>query len=132
MLMRQSPRVLVVDDHPGVRRMIAALLKDVGYAHVDEAADGSSALARLQETACDLVLVDAELPGMSGIDLLKLIRADASTQAMPVMLVTAEASRTQMIEAAKAGLNGYILKPFGAEDLKARIGRIQSRLAAAA
>jgi two-component system chemotaxis response regulator CheY len=130
--MHQPSRVLLVDDHPGVRRMVAALLREAGCLHIDEAADGYSALTRLEAAVHDLILIDEDLPGMSGIDLLKMIRATPRIQALPVLLVTAEAGREQMIEAAKAGLNGYILKPFGVEDLKARIGRIQTRLAAAA
>lgn len=130
--MRQSSRVLLVDDHPGVRRMVAALLREAGCLHVDEAADGYGALMQLETAVHDLILIDEDLPGMSGIDLLKVIRAKTRIQTLPVLLVTAEAGRAQMIEAAKAGLNGYILKPFGAAELKARIGRIQTRLAAAA
>jgi two-component system chemotaxis response regulator CheY len=130
--MRQSSRILLVDDHPGVRRMICSLLQEAGYQQIDEAAEAQGALKLLETKPYDLVLIDAELPGISGIDLLKVIRGDARTQMLPVLLVTAQAGREQMIEAAKAGLNGYILKPFGVEDLKARIGRIQTRLATAA
>ncbi len=130
--MRQPSKILLVDDHPGVRRMIRSLLQEAGCQQIDEAADARGALTLLETAAYDLALIDAELPGISGIDLLKVIRGKARTQALPVLLVAAEAGREQMIEAAKAGLNGYILKPFGVEDLKARIGRIQTRLAAAA
>lgn len=130
--MRQPSRILLVDDHPGVRRMISALLQEAGCQQIDEAADAQGALTLLENAAYDLVLIDADLPGISGIDLLKVIRSDARTQGLPVLLVTAEAGREQMIEAAKAGLNAYILKPFGVEDLKGRLGRIQTRLAAAA
>jgi len=130
--MRQPSRVLLVDDHPGVRRMVAALLREAGCEHIEEAADGQGALARLEKATYDLLLIDQDLSGMTGIDLLKVIRGSARTQSLPVLLVAAEAGREQMIEAAKAGLNGYILKPFGVEDLKGRIERIQTRLAAAA
>lgn len=121
-------KILVVDDFSTMRRIIKNLLRDLGLHNVSEADDGSTALPMLQNGEYDFVVTDWNMPGMQGIDLLKAIRADASLSHIPVLMVTAEAKREQIIEAAQAGVNGYIVKPFTAATLKEKLDKIFERL----
>lgn len=130
--MDKNTKFLVVDDFPTMRRIVKNLLADLGYNNVVEADDGQTALPVLKGGDIEFVVTDWNMPGMTGIELLKAIRSDAATASLPVLMVTAEASKEQIVEAAQAGVNGYIIKPFTAETLKEKLDRIIARLQAAA
>jgi two-component system chemotaxis response regulator CheY len=117
-------KLLVVDDFSTMRRIIKNLLNDLGYANVSEADDGKTALPMLQAGGFDFLITDWNMPGMPGLDLIKAVRADAKLAKMPVLMLTAEAKREQIIEAAQAGVNGYVIKPFTAETLKEKLDKI--------
>ena len=102
-------KILVVDDFSTMRRIIKNLLRDLGFTNVQEADDGSTALPMLQNGDFDFVVTDWNMPGMQGIDLLRAIRADAKLKHIPVLMVTAEAKKEQIIAAAQAGVDGYIV-----------------------
>ena len=120
----KNMKVLVVDDFSTMRRIVKNLLRDLGFTNLQEADDGSTALPMLQNGDFDFVVTDWNMPGMQGIDLLKAIRADAKLAHIPVLLITAEAKKEQIIMAAQAGVNGYIVKPFTAGTLKTKIDKI--------
>jgi len=122
-------KVLVVDDFSTMRRIVKNLLRDLGFTNIQEADDGSTALPMLQSGEFDFVVTDWNMPGMQGIDLLRAIRADASLSHIPVLMVTAEAKKEQIVMAAQAGVNGYIVKPFTAATLKTKLDKIFDRLA---
>lgn len=130
--MNKNIRILIVDDFSTMRRIVKNLLNDLGFSNFAEADDGNSALIELRKGAFDLVVTDWNMPGMPGIDLLKAIRADAALAKIPVLMVTAEAKREQIIEAAQSGVNGYIIKPFTADTLQDKLGKIFERLEKAA
>jgi two-component system, chemotaxis family, chemotaxis protein CheY len=121
---------LVVDDFSTMRRIIKNLLNDLGYANVTEADDGNTALPMLQNGKFDFLITDWNMPGMPGLELLKHVRADARLAKMPVLMLTAEAKREQIVEAAQAGVSGYVIKPFTAATLKEKIDKILATLAA--
>ncbi len=125
-------KILVVDDFSTMRRIIKNLLRDLGFNNTSEADDGSTALPMLQNGDFDFLVTDWNMPIMQGIDLLKAVRADERLASMPVLLVTAEAKKTQIVEAAQAGVNGYIVKPFTAQTLKEKLEKIFERLEGAA
>lgn len=125
-------RILIVDDFSTMRRIVKNLLNDLGYTNTTEADDGKTAWPLLQAGSFDFVVTDWNMPGMTGIELLKTIRADARIGKTPVLMVTAEAQRDQIIEAAQAGVNGYIIKPFNAVTLKEKIDKIFQRISEAA
>lgn len=121
-------KVLVVDDFSTMRRIVKNLLRDLGFTNISEADDGSTALPMLQGGDFDFVVTDWNMPGMQGIDLLKAIRADERLSHIPVLLITAEAKKEQIVMAAQAGVNGYIVKPFTAATLKTKLDKIFERL----
>ena len=125
----KNMKVLVVDDFSTMRRIVKNLLRDLGFTNISEADDGSTALPMLQGGDFDFVVTDWNMPGMQGIDLLKAIRADDSLKHIPVLMVTAEAKKEQIVMAAQAGVNGYIVKPFTAATLKTKLDKIFERLA---
>ena len=127
--MDKNMKILIVDDFSTMRRLIKNLLRDLGFNNTQEADDGSTALPMLQKGDFDFVVTDWNMPGMQGIDLLKAIRADDSLKHLPVLMVTAEAKREQIIAAAQAGVNGYVVKPFTAATLKEKLDKIFERLA---
>ena len=129
--MSKHLRFLVVDDYSTMRRIVKNLLHDLGYPNVAEADDGKTALPMLQGGGYDFVVTDWNMPGMPGLDLLKAIRADESLAKIPVLMVTAEAKREQIVEAAQAGVSGYVIKPFTAETLKQKLDKILDARAAA-
>src|SRR6202034_1993376 len=131
--MRVQPNLnfLVVDDFSTMRRIIKNLLHDLGYANVTEADDGKTALPLLKEGNFDFLITDWNMPGMPGLELLKQVRADARLAKLPVLMLTAEAKREQIVEAAQAGVNGYVIKPFTAATLKEKIDKILAARAAA-
>ncbi len=130
--MNKDMKILIVDDFSTMRRIIKNLLRDLGFNNTAEADDGATALPILQSGSFDFLVTDWNMPGMTGIDLLKAVRADAKLAKLPVLMVTAEQKRDQIIEAAQAGVNGYIVKPFTAITLKEKIDKIFERLAATA
>lgn len=124
----KSMKILIVDDFSTMRRIIKNLLRDLGFTNVQEADDGSTALPMLQSGNFDFLISDWNMPGMTGIDLLKAVRADARLAKLPVLMVTAESKREQIIEAAQAGVNGYVVKPFTAATLEEKIKKIFERV----
>ncbi len=121
-------KILVVDDFSTMRRIIKNLLRDLGFSNTQEADDGLTALPMLQSADFDFLITDWNMPGMQGIDLLKAVRADAKLASLPVLMVTAESKRDQIVEAAQAGVSGYIVKPFTAQTLEEKIGKIFERI----
>ncbi|WP_067660727.1 chemotaxis response regulator CheY [Ferrimonas marina] len=126
--MDKNMKILIVDDFSTMRRIIKNLLRDLGFNNTQEADDGTTALPMLQSGEFDFVVTDWNMPGMQGIDLLRAIRADDNLKHLPVLMVTAEAKREQIITAAQAGVNGYIVKPFTAATLKEKLDKIFERL----
>ncbi|WP_435408363.1 chemotaxis response regulator CheY [Pleionea litopenaei] len=121
-------KILIVDDFSTMRRIVKNLLRDLGFTNTAEADDGQTALPMLQSGDFDFLVTDWNMPGMQGIDLLKNVRADPALKDLPVLMVTAEAKREQIVEAAQAGVNGYIVKPFTAGTLKEKIDKIFERI----
>lgn len=121
-------KILIVDDFSTMRRIIKNLLRDLGFNNTMEADDGSTALPMLQNGTFDFLITDWNMPNMEGIALLRAVRADEHLKSLPVLMVTAEAKRDQIIEAAQAGVNGYIVKPFTAETLQEKIDKIFERI----
>ncbi|TQV65390.1 MAG: chemotaxis protein CheY [Halothiobacillaceae bacterium] len=126
--MDRNMKILVVDDFSTMRRIIKNLLRELGFTDVDEADDGSTALPMLKTGKYDFLVTDWNMPGMTGIDLLKAVRADPELNKLPVLMVTAEAKREQIILAAQTGVNGYVVKPFTSGTLKEKIEKIFERL----
>lgn len=127
--MESHLKILIVDDFATMRRIVKNLLTDLGYTNAHEASDGNTGWSMLQSGSFEFVVTDWNMPGMTGIDLLRNIRAEPRLANLPVLMVTAEAQREQIIEAAKAGVNGYIIKPFTAVTLKEKIDKIFARQA---
>lgn len=128
--MDKGMKILIVDDFSTMRRIIKNLLRDLGFNNTMEADDGSTALPMLQNGDFDFLITDWNMPNMPGIDLLREVRKDDRLKSLPVLMVTAEAKRDQIVEAAEAGVNGYIVKPFTAETLKEKIEKIFERIEA--
>ena len=123
-------KILIVDDFSTMRRIIKNLLRDLGYNNTSEADDGNTGLPMLQSGNFDFLVTDWNMPGMTGLDLLRAVRADARLNSLPVLMVTAEAKKEQIVMAAQAGVNGYIVKPFTAQTLKEKIDKIFERIEA--
>ncbi len=118
-------KFLVVDDFSTMRRIVRNLLKELGFTNVDEAEDGVAALQKLKAAGnFQFVITDWNMPNMTGIDLLKAIRADAALKHLPVLMITAEAKKENIIEAAQSGASGYIVKPFTAAVLDEKLNKI--------
>jgi two-component system chemotaxis response regulator CheY len=122
--MNAEMKFLVVDDFSTMRRMVKSVLNELGYSNVTEADDGSTALPLLRDGNFDFLITDWNMPGMPGLDLLKAVRANAKLAKLPVLMLTAEAKRDQIVEAAQAGVNGYVIKPFTADVLKKKLTKI--------
>ncbi|GAA5158260.1 chemotaxis response regulator CheY [Viridibacterium curvum] len=121
-------KFLVVDDFSTMRRIVRNLLKELGYTNVDEAEDGVVAMQKLAAGGFEFVVTDWNMPNMTGIELLKNIRANSQLQHLPVLMITAEAKKENIIEAAQAGASGYIVKPFTAATLSEKLGKIFEKL----
>ncbi len=117
-------KVLVVDDMSTMRRIIKNVLKQIGYTSVEEAPDGKEALKKLKGGGFGLVVTDWNMPVMTGLELLKAIRADAELKILPVLMVTAEAQKENIIEAIQAGVSNYVVKPFTAEALLEKLTKV--------
>ena len=117
-------KFLVVDDFSTMRRIVRNLMKELGFTNVEEAEDGVEALKKLRGGDFEFVVSDWNMPNMTGIELLRAIRADASLKHLPVLMVTAEAKKENIIEAAQAGASGYVVKPFTAATLDEKLKKI--------
>ena len=129
-MVQKAIKILVVDDFPTMRRIIKNLLKDLGFENVDEAEDGVMGLEKLRNNNFDLVVSDWNMPNMDGLVMLKTIRADPELAKLPVLMVTAEAKKENIIAAAQAGANGYVVKPFTAAVLEEKLNKIFEKLSA--
>ena len=121
-------RFLVVDDFSTMRRIVRNLLKELGFLNIDEAEDGAVALAKLTSEHFDFVVTDWNMPNMDGLTLLQQIRANGQIKHLPVLMITAEAKKENIIAAAQAGASGYIVKPFTAGTLNEKLGKIFDKL----
>jgi len=117
-------KILVVDDFSTMRRIVRNLLKELGFSNVYEAEDGVDALRKLRAESFDFVVSDWNMPNMTGIELLREIRKDGALKHLPVLMVTAEAKKENIIEAAQAGASGYVVKPFTAITLDEKLKKI--------
>jgi two-component system chemotaxis response regulator CheY len=123
-----NTKFLVVDDFSTMRRIVRNLLKDLGYTNVDEAEDGVMGLAKLKSGGFEFVISDWNMPNMDGLTMLQNIRADAELSKLPVLMVTAEAKKENIIAAAQAGANGYVVKPFTAATLDEKLAKIFEKM----
>jgi two-component system, chemotaxis family, chemotaxis protein CheY len=124
-------KFLIVDDFSTMRRIVRNLLKEIGYGNADEAEDGQAAFAKLQGGGFDFVVSDINMPNMNGFELLAQIRADAGLKHLPVLMVTAEAKKEDIVMAAQAGASGYIVKPFTKATLEEKLQKIVQKMQAA-
>ena len=128
-MLDKSIKILVVDDFPTMRRIIRNLLKELEFVNVDEAEDGAAGLEKLKGGNYGLVVSDWNMPNMDGLAMLQAIRADPVLAKLPVLMVTAEAKKENIIAAAQAGANGYVVKPFTAITLEEKIIKIFEKIA---
>lgn len=126
--MDKNIRILIVDDFSTMRRIIKNLLNDLGFSNTAEAEDGGAAMTMIRGGGFRFVITDWNMPGVTGIELLRMIRADPTHGKLPVLMVTAESKREQIIEAAQAGVSGYVIKPFNAQTLAEKMGKIFERM----
>jgi two-component system chemotaxis response regulator CheY len=124
----KNMNILVVDDFSTMRRIVKNLLMEIGFKNIDEADDGKTALPILEKGGIDFLVTDWNMPGMTGLDLLKSVRANPELSSIPVLMVTAEAKREQIMEAAASGVNGYVVKPFTADTLREKVDKVFARL----
>lgn len=125
----KNMRFLVVDDFSTMRRIVRNLLKELGFVNVEEAEDGAIALQMLKAGGFDFVISDWNMPNMDGLTLLQSIRADGNLKKLPVLMVTAEAKKENIVAAAQAGANGYVVKPFTAATLDEKLNKIFQNMA---
>lgn len=121
-------KILVVDDFPTMRRIVRGVLKQLGFNNIDEAEDGVQALSKVKAGKFDFIVSDWNMPNMEGIDLLRQIRGTPELQHLPVLLVTAEAEKEKIMEAIKAGVNNYVVKPFNAATLQEKMDKIFDKI----
>jgi len=124
----KNMKFLIVDDFSTMRRIIRNLLKELEFTNADEAEDGIAALAKLRGGNFEFVVSDWNMPNMTGIELLKAIRADDTLKHLPVLMVTAEAKKENIIAAAQAGASGYVVKPFTAAVLEEKLNKIFEKM----
>ena len=120
----KTMKILVVDDMSTMRSIIRATLEQLGFVKIEEAEDGQAALKKLRAGSFAFVISDWNMPGMTGIDLLRIIRSDDKLKAIPVLMVTAEAKKENLVEAIQAGVTNFIVKPFTAEVLQEKMNKI--------
>jgi two-component system chemotaxis response regulator CheY len=128
----KNMKFLVVDDFSTMRRIVRNLLKELGFGNVDEAEDGAIALQKLKAGGFDFVISDWNMPNMDGLTLLQSIRAEEGLKKLPVLMVTAEAKKENIVAAAQAGANGYVVKPFTAATLDEKLNKIFQNMGAQA
>ena len=121
-------RFLIVDDFSTMRRVMRGMLHEMGFDAVDEAADGAAALERLRESEFDFVITDIGMPTMGGFELLSAIKKDERLRQLPVLMVTAEAKKEDIVTAAQAGAAGYIVKPFTKATLEEKVNKIIEKM----
>lgn len=119
---------LVVDDFPTMRRIVRSLLKELGFTNVEEAEDGQDALNKLRAGKFEFIVSDWNMPNLDGLEMLKEIRQDDALKELPVLMVTAEAKKENIIAAAQAGANGYVVKPFTAATLEEKLNKIFEKM----
>jgi two-component system chemotaxis response regulator CheY len=122
--MSSQLKILIVDDFSTMRRIVRNLLQELGYQNIQEADDGNTALPMLKTGSFDFLITDWNMPILPGLELLKAVRADPKLAHLPVLMVTAEAKREQIVEAAQAGVSGYVIKPFTAQTLGEKLAKI--------
>ena len=127
-MVQKNIKILVVDDFPTMRRIIKNLLKDLGFENVDEAEDGQMGLDKIRNGSFDLIVSDWNMPNMDGLTMLQQIRADPNFSSLPVLMVTAEAKKENIVAAAKAGASGYVVKPFTAAVLEEKLNKIFEKI----
>ncbi|WJJ93174.1 chemotaxis response regulator CheY [Neopusillimonas aromaticivorans] len=127
-MVQKNIKILVVDDFPTMRRIIRNLLKDLGFENVDEADDGQMGLDKIRNGNFDLIVSDWNMPNMDGLTMLQQIRADPNLSSLPVLMVTAEAKKENIVAAAKAGASGYVVKPFTAAVLEEKLNKIFEKI----
>ncbi|MET0210952.1 MAG: chemotaxis response regulator CheY [Burkholderiaceae bacterium] len=125
-------KFLIVDDFSTMRRIVRGLLKEIGYHNADEAEDGAAALQLMKTNHYDFVISDINMPNMNGFDLLKAVKADAALKSIPVLMVTAEARKEDIVLAAQSGAAGYIVKPFTKATLEEKVLKIMQKIGATA
>ncbi len=130
--MSSEMKFLIVDDFSTMRRIVRGLLKESGYANADEAEDGVVALNMLKQSKYDFVVTDINMPNMNGFDFLKAVKVDPALKHLPVLMVTAEARKEDIVLAAQMGAAGYIVKPFTKATLEEKVQKIIQKMAAAA
>ena len=126
--MSADMKILIVDDFSTMRRIVRNLLKEIGYTNADEAEDGQAALAKLKNGNFEFVVSDINMPNMNGFELLTRIKADAALKHLPVLMVTAEAKKEDIVTAAQAGASGYIVKPFTKATLEDKVNKIVAKM----
>ncbi|MBL8384887.1 MAG: chemotaxis response regulator CheY [Burkholderiales bacterium] len=126
--MNQDMKILIVDDFSTMRRIVRNLLKEIGYANADEAEDGRAALTKLRAGGFEFVVSDINMPNMNGFELLTEIKSDAALKHLPVLMVTAEAKKEDIVTAAQAGASGYIVKPFTKATLEEKVNKIIQKM----
>ncbi len=126
--MSADMKILIVDDFSTMRRIVRNLLKEIGYTNADEAEDGQAALAKLKNGNFEFVVSDINMPNMNGFELLTQIKADAALKHLPVLMVTAEAKKEDIVTAAQAGASGYIVKPFTKATLEDKVNKIVAKM----
>jgi len=124
MAVKKNMPILIVDDYKTMLRIVRNLLKQIGFDNVDEATDGGQALAKLREKDYELIISDWNMEPMTGLQLLKEVRTDERLKATPFIMITAESKPENVVEAKKAGVNNYIVKPFNAETLRAKLASV--------
>ncbi len=126
--MSTDMKFLIVDDFSTMRRIVRNLLKEIGYTNADEAEDGQAALAKLKNGNFEFVVSDINMPNMNGFELLTQIKSDAALKHLPVLMVTAEAKKEDIVTAAQAGASGYIVKPFTKATLEEKVNKIIAKM----
>lgn len=127
-MINKNMKFLVVDDFPTMRRIVMSLLKELGYTNLSEAENGADGLAKLRSSHFDFVVSDWNMPVMDGLTMLQHIREDAALKHLPVLMVTAEAKKENIIAAAQAGASGYVVKPFTAATLQEKLAKIFEKM----
>ncbi len=128
--MSSNMRILIVDDAPPMRKIIGKMLKGLGYTNIAEASDGGDALRVLRSDHIDFIICDWNMPGMTGIELLRTVRADSHFKNLPFLMVTAESKKKNVIEAVRAGVSNYVIKPFNQKVLEEKLNAILTSTAA--
>jgi two-component system, chemotaxis family, chemotaxis protein CheY len=125
--MSADMRFLIVDDFSTMRRIVRNLLKEIGFANAEEAEDGAVALSMLKTSKYDFIVSDINMPNMNGFELLKSVRSDDSLKGIPFLMVTAEAKKDDIVQAAQGGASGYIVKPFTKATLEEKVQKILTK-----